>query len=303
MDPITIFLLVAGVVAAVAGGVSQYAATKSTNKVNQQNYEDWKEYNTPVNQMQRLQEAGLNPYMVNGVSNTLSEPYNVQNNTGIASLFNGLSQASMQGLSGYNKSQQVDINRKNLGLNSIMTNARYKLAMQDLKNKNYVGAILASQGSIESLNARAAQELFQDKIDNYRRQNELLMENLTYTKNVNPLKLNFYSQYYPEFINNLKARTEYTTNASKSLTYNRWFQKWALEQQIAQQIAERQQRYNIFLKQHYGGPNLGWFNAGEQSALGWASQGLRQDYYNLAVDKWLTGLGMDAITLGLNPFK
>ena len=47
--------------AAIFAGVATYSSQKKTNAFNQSQYEDWKEYNTPANQMSRFTEAGLNP--------------------------------------------------------------------------------------------------------------------------------------------------------------------------------------------------------------------------------------------------
>lgn len=85
MDPLTIGAVISAGVGLISslfntGSQSNAAsknlqATRETNALNKEIYEDNKKYNTPQAQMQRLQEAGINPnlaYTNGSVSNTAS---------------------------------------------------------------------------------------------------------------------------------------------------------------------------------------------------------------------------------------
>lgn len=282
-------LAIGSLISSMFSGIANWFATNRTNQQNQANYEDWKNYNTPVNQMSRLQEAGLNPYMVNGMSNTLSEPFNVQNNTGISQMFSNMSQAMAQGASNINTAQANRIKNDQLKLNQLNSEVRRRLTEVNIKNGNYYGALLMSQGSIAEINKAVAQELFQDTIDRYRTQNKLMREELNYAMGINPMKLEFYKGYYPAFLANLNARTKNVNAQTGNIAWSQAYQNRVLANEIAQREADRTTRYKLGLKGLYGG-DLGWYNAEQNSALGWASQRTRDNYFDLANWKFMVGL-------------
>lgn len=58
--------LTAAALGSVAGGVLSYAGQQRTNSWNYRMFQEQLEYDKPVNQVQRLKEAGLNPNLVYG---------------------------------------------------------------------------------------------------------------------------------------------------------------------------------------------------------------------------------------------
>lgn len=157
METAAIIALVLSAITAIASGVATYANVKKTNEVNQQQYEDWKEYNTPANQMQRLNDAGLNPYLVSNVGNTLSQPFQIGQNTGVAEALNGLSNSLASGAqfaqTHYENELNRDIQRRGLEvkkdqleLNRLGLNIREKLAKNAWRIGDARMALLYSQG-------------------------------------------------------------------------------------------------------------------------------------------------------------
>ena len=63
-----IALIIAGIITTVLSVVGQISA----NVQEQANYDKSIEYNKPVNQVKRLEEAGLNPNLAAGATNTIS---------------------------------------------------------------------------------------------------------------------------------------------------------------------------------------------------------------------------------------
>ena len=88
--------------AAIAGsafisGMFNHSAQKSANNANVSFWREQAEYNTPENQMKRLKDAGLNPYLyANGVSGgEMSNSPTVNANTGIGDAFNQAGQMAL----------------------------------------------------------------------------------------------------------------------------------------------------------------------------------------------------------------
>ena len=133
MGTFAIIAAVLAAVAAVGSGVVSYQAQNKANQFNQSQYEDWKAYNTPSAQMDRLGEAGLNPYMVSGVNNTLSQPFAVGQNTGLSEMLSGLSSASEK-LSGTALGvEQNTINQQNA--DTKVTESRIHNRLADLRER------------------------------------------------------------------------------------------------------------------------------------------------------------------------
>jgi len=266
-------------VAAIAGGVASYSATKKTNEANQANYEDWKSYNTPANQMQRLEDAGLNKYLVSNVTNTLSQPYQVGNNQGIAEMLGNLSNVSAQGGNAYINAQnlkaqqqlaqqRIDNQKKQLELNSIGMSIKQKLADINLKIGDYRAALLATQGKIAGVNYDYLNRTLPYRVGTsfY----DYLMKQQTYGFNelLNPLKLQFYSPMQRAQINALNARSHY-------LNFMEGFNR----QQLMKDYYFGSKNYNL--------KELMFENSVQQF---YDRLSLSNQYYDLARNKWLTDI-------------
>lgn len=130
-----IIALILSSLLAFAGGIATYSATNKTNQVNQDQYEDWKEYNTPANQMQRLDDAGLNPYLVSNVGNTLSQPFQIGVNNGIAEALNGLSNSVATGANFAQSHYENELNREIQKQNLQIKDRSNELTMLGLQIK------------------------------------------------------------------------------------------------------------------------------------------------------------------------
>lgn len=275
MSTLGIIAVILSALAAVGSGVASYVNTKKTDEANQQQYEDWKSYNSPSGQMERLREAGLNPYLVSNVNNTLSQPFQFGTNSGIAEALSGVTNVG-QGLAQYagNAYQQeqnrkvqresLQIKSKQLELNQLGLNIREKLANQSLRIGDYRGALLATQGSIAELNRRYLQSTLP-----YRTQSALydsLYKQLyyNYNKELFPMQLHFYEPMQRAMINNILARTNHLS----------WYEDFALKQLMQSDRHWRNDRSDKFF--FYGSP----------SAYENMRYGLSRDYYDLARDKF-----------------
>ena len=284
---------VLAVIGAITSGVMAHKATKETNDQNQQNYEDWKEYNTPANQMNRLQDAGLNPYMVNGVSNTLSQPFQVQNNLGLSSLFSQFSSAMAQGVSGMNKAENNAIGRERneitkdkVELERINTQTRIALAKNAIKVGDARAALLWSQGSLADLNAKFWQDMDDVRRNRYISDATIAASNADFLTEFNPLRLGYYRQFYPLAIEGQAARNAYTRKQTSHLSWSEAFLQSKLEQEMAlawakQSLATRLGYLNVFNNQD---------RTANDWALGSGRLALQGDYYSLAHKKWLSDM-------------
>lgn len=125
-----IALVVAGIIATVLSVVGSVQA----NKVEQENYEKSIEYNKPVNQVQRLQEAGLNPNLAAGATNTISStaPSVANPAESLISGIGNISQmyASAEGLG--LRREQNDFKRSQLEISQMKLDLQKRLAEQAL---------------------------------------------------------------------------------------------------------------------------------------------------------------------------
>lgn len=270
---------VLGLLTSVGTGVASYYSQDQANKVNQANYEDWKSYNSPQQQMNRLQDAGLNPYMVNGVSNTLSQPFQIGQNTGIAQLFSGLSNSAFSAAGAANSAQQTQIRQDQLELNEINLDIRKEMARIARKKGDALAALYWSQGSIADLNAKFL--------------SDTLGSRTNYLNTMNDLKLDFYREYYPSLLDSIAAKTDLLGEQKYNLSWNRSFQAYKLQKDIEQRILDRNLRDLIA----YRANNLGWFRAENDALLGGSRVNLQRDYYNLADSKYWRDLGISLLNL------
>lgn len=294
MGTFGIFAAVLSAIALLFKGVSSWQETKQANQFNQSQYEDWKEYNTPANQMQRLSEAGLNPYMVNGVSNTLSQPFQVGANHGISEMLGSMSQAAMQA------GQYVE----NLGIkkeaNAIRKdsvaiqrdNLEFQKSFGDLKKDLLRSAIKRGDAQAALFWSSVSQK---DVVTNFLKRTEpfrvgsafydYLQKQQAYSFHelLNPMVLDYYVPTQRAKINNLWANTNHLN----------WYENFAAQRFLFEQ--EMRRRDFILRK------TLGWQNAEETALDNAFRRRLSQDYYDLGVSKWITNTGLDLIGLGSRP--
>lgn len=291
MGTLGIIAVILSALAAVGSGVASYVNTKKTNEANQQQYEDWKSYNSPSGQMERLREAGLNPYLVSNVNNTLSQPFQFGTNSGIAEALSGVSNVG-QGLAQYagNSYQQeknrelqaqgLKIKEKQLELNQLGLNIRERLAKNALKIGDARAALLVTQGSIADLNKRYLQSTLP-----YRTQSALydsLYKQLfyNYNKELFPKQLQFYEPMQRAMINNIIARTNHL----------KWYEDFALQ--------DAMRNYSLGLKKL----DLGWADLGQRSSYNTERSILGRNYFDLARDKfhWNMFTDMNDMIFGKN---
>lgn len=282
--------VLAAVAAAIGGGLS-YKATKDTNAQNQQNYDDWKDYNSPANQMNRLTSAGLNPYMVNGVSNTLSAPFSVENNQGLSSLFTQLSSAMSQGVGGMNTAERNDIsrmnaqtNQKKLSLELAGLRLRERMVRINEKLGNAKAALLWSQGTIADLNAQFWRDVSDVRVNKYISDATISASNADFLSQFNPLRLGYYNEFYPLAIEGKMAQNQYTRRQISHLAWSEAFLQSKLEQEMALNWAKQS------LATKLGFQSL-WNNqdrVANEYELGSGRLDLQRQYYKLAKYKWLT---------------
>lgn len=279
--------LVSGAVA-IGSGIASHSATKNTNEINQQMYEDWKDYNNPTNQMQRFTDAGLNKYMVaGGVTNTLSSPFQVGNNQGIAQALQGLAGSVLHGGSGIVNAQiqkdaqalqeeKIANQREQLRLNSLGLQIKEKLANMNLKIGDYRSALLSTQGKIASNHLSYLTDTYWDRVDSVLLDSLLKEQEWKYGQSMNPLKLRFYTPYQMSMINNLNTRSSHLG----------WQEDFALKQWMMDNWQWNQ--------------SFGLNKAATLENLDIANRrlGLSNRYFDLAKDKFHWNMLMDGLNFG-----
>lgn len=277
-----IVALILSSVAALGSGISSYLSQDRTNKFNQQQYEDWKSYNTPANQMSRLSEAGLNPYQVSGLNNQLSQPFQIGANTGISEMLSGLSRSMFNSGS---VAENSAIKRENLGIRrDEMIIKRDKLAL----DKEFLG-LKRDMVDIARKKGDAQAALFwssvdqKDLVNNYLRDTmpfrigsaryDFLNAQQSYNFNekMNPLKLSFYAPYMRSMINRNVASAALANRQASHLDWLEPFQLDTFNRNMALNWRKYYQGVNQFDK------SLMYdYNRLKLSGM----------YYNLARRKW-----------------
>lgn len=276
------FLILFSILAAVGGGLASFFSQRNTNEQNQRNYEDWKSYNTPANQMQRLTDAGLNPYMVNGVTNTLSQPFNIQNNTGLSSLFEQLSSASSHGANTLNAMESNQIKKISTDLQREGLTIRRDMVDIARKRGDAYSALLWSQGTLADINANFWREVADSRVSRYLADTRIRNY---FANDLYPLQLSFYKDYYPELIANKQADTDLKKTTKQNILWSQWFRKYELENVLAQRVADRMLRSRALTLN----TQLGYDRLMNDAQISRGRLGLQRDYYDLANWKfWLS---------------
>lgn len=279
MGTFAIIALVLSALAAVGSGVSTYLNTKKTNESNQQQYEDWKEYNTPANQMQRLDEAGLNPYLVSNVGNTLSQPFQIGQNTGVAEALNGLSNSLASGAqfaqSHYENELNRDIQRQGLEvkkdqlkLNQLGLNIREKLARNAWRIGDARMALLYSQGRGQDILNLYNRSSLPYRLQGLYLGNELKSQLLEHNAEMFPLQEKWYEPVQRANVNKIyRLGSHY--DFMESYLADKLAQEMAFN--WSKEYANREYRWTNYLS------NMDKFNF---------RYGLSRDYYELANKKF-----------------
>lgn len=238
---VAVAILIAGILGALGAGgagLANYFNTKKTNEYNQQQYEDWKQYNTPSAQMERLQDAGLNPYMVNGVNNTVSQPFSIGSNQGIAEMLgnmgSGLSQAFNQYGSAKMQGEQIAINKTNAETKKAEAETHKTLAelrermvkIAEAKKDPEMALIwstveakdLLNQYNSRTLPYRVGSTFYDYLLDQQR---------YTFNEQMNPYLLDFYPAMQRSIINKNVSQAELNR---RQISHLDWYEPWAREQ-------------------------------------------------------------------------
>lgn len=102
-------------VGAVAGSVMNKKSVDSNNALQQKLVQDANAYNTPANQMQRFQDAGLNPYMILGQVNAGNQTSVASTNpTDYSSGIQGVGNAANTLIQAASAGSQIDVNNANV---------------------------------------------------------------------------------------------------------------------------------------------------------------------------------------------
>lgn len=296
MDPFSIVALIVSAIAAIGSGVANYVNTKKTNQTNQQQYEDWKEYNTPVNQMQRLQDAGLNPYLVSNVGNTLSEPFRIGQNTGVAESLQGLSNSFAQGANFAQNHYENELNRqiqrdtlkvkqKQLDLNQLGMNIRERLARNSLRIGDARTALLWSQGRAQDLQNVFSKSALPYRLDSLYYGNMLKNQLIEHNAVMNPLLEHYYEPMQKARISSLYRQQSH---------YD--FMESYLADKLAQDMAYKYDNM-------YGLRELAWSRYLQAQDMFNQRLGLSRDYLALAKKKFAWSNLWHGINTGVSAFN
>lgn len=294
MLTVPIAILIAGILGALGAGgagLANYFATKKQNQFNQQQYEDWKQYNTPSAQMERLQDAGLNPYMVNGVNNTLSQPFQVGQNTGIAEMLSGMSSGFSSAFQNYGsasiKSDQIEINKANAETNKA--NAETRKVVAQLKErmvkiaeakKDPEMALLWANSENKGLINQFLKRTMPYRVGSSFYDYLLKQQDYTFNEQMNPYLLDFYPQMQRSIIN--KNYSQSALNR-RQIAHLDWYEPWAREQFYT--------NYGLDLRKFMRSQ----FQFDQTMDYYRDRFGLSKDYFNLANKKYRTGILFRAI--------
>lgn len=303
MGTFGIIALILSALGMISSGVANYVNTKKTNETNQQMYDDWKEYNTPVSQMSRLTDAGLNPYMVSNVNNTLSQPFQIGQNSGISEALSGAAQSLLNGgqMSENSRIQGVNQDIKRLGLGVQRDKLELEKQFTELRKQNMQTAINKGDAQAALFWSSVDQK---DVVTNYLRQTMpfrvgsakydyfLKKQDWEFNNSMNPFKLKFYAPYMRSLINNANARTNHLS----------WQEQFAQQQFLLQQDMfnfQKESWIKNFIWRKYN------TDITNQDAREWFNRrlSLSDSYYDLAFNKWIFGLGLDVAGLGFGKGK
>ena len=278
MGTFAIIAAVLAAVAAVGSGVVSYQAQNKANQFNQSQYEDWKAYNTPSAQMDRLGEAGLNPYMVSGVNNTLSQPFAVGQNTGLSEMLSGLSSASEK-LSGTALGvEQNTINQQNADTKVTESRIHNRLAdlrermvkIAEARNDPYM-ALLWGQADAQTLANNMFRSTFDYNVELRKYQYLRAQQDYNFLDSMYPLQLSWYTPVQRARVNQMIASPGLMNRQTSHLD---WYEDFQMQNFLFNQ--EMRRRAYILDKEK--------FFAGQKNFNDRLH--LSRNYFDLAVDKY-----------------
>ena len=278
MGTFAIIAAVLAAVAAVGSGVVSYQAQNKANQFNQSQYEDWKAYNTPSAQMDRLGEAGLNPYMVSGVNNTLSQPFAVGQNTGLSEMLSGLSSASEK-LSGTALGvEQNTINQQNADTKVTESRIHNRLAdlrermvkIAEARNDPYM-ALLWGQADAQTLANNMFRSTFDYNVELRKYQYLRAQQDYNFLDSMYPLQLSWYTPVQRARVNQMIASAGLMNRQTSHLD---WYEDFQMQNFLFNQ--EMRRRAYILDKEK--------FFAGQKNFNDRLH--LSRNYFDLAVDKY-----------------
>lgn len=279
-------------IAAIAQGISSHKAQKTANEFNQQQYEDWKSYNTPVAQMERLGDAGLNPYMVNGVNNTLSQPFAIGQNTGLSEMFSNMSLNLNRAVNNMNSSERNQIGWENAATNKTNAETRKTEAkihqqlanlradMVDIakKRNDPMMALLWGQANYQdiqnSILQRSADSIVQERMYDA----ALRAQRFDFLDKYNPLALKWYEPVQRARVNQMLAAANL---AHRQASHLDWLEPFQFNQFLHN---ARMDYKNFYLGKNKFEQGLGY---------DYARLGLSRNYYDLAEAKYWKDLVYD----------
>lgn len=285
MGTLGIISLVLLALSSIGQGVSSWISQKKANKFNEQQYEDWKSYNTPAAQMERLGQAGLNPYMVNGVNNTLSQPFAIGQNTGLSEMFSNMSLNLNRAFNAGLSEERNQIGNFNAVTNRINSQTKkteaeihqqladMRKTMVDLavKRNDPMMALLWGQANYQQIQ-NGILDRSADSIVLSRQYDAALAEQkFNFLDKMYPMELNWYESFQRARVNQMLASANL---AKRQASHLDWLEPFQREMFL----------HNAYMdfKNFYQGKSQ--FN----SRLGYDYDrlGLSRNYYDLAVNKY-----------------
>lgn len=160
------------------GGVFNYMAQNSANDTNVNLWREQARYNTPKNQMKRLKEAGLNPYLyANGLSGgEMSNAPTINANTGIGDAFN---QASNMALNYASRKRELDIKQQ----------AETRMQQQTDLNEEVIRKTTLDADLLDLEKKKKQWELNQLKASYNKTNHDIMMDELAHSLNKNKYDL------------------------------------------------------------------------------------------------------------------
>lgn len=295
MEIFGILALIFSAVAAIGSGISSHLSQRSANSFNNQQYEDWKAYNTPSAQMERLGEAGLNPYMVSGVNNTLSQPFAIGQNTGISELLQGMSQAASGGANFSIQQQNATTAKTNAqtkqteaSIHQMLAELREDMVKLAKEKHDPLMALYWGQANAQQIGnqilSRSADDIVNLRHYTYLRAKQAF----DFDELMNPLQLQYYEPMQRARINDLLASASYRRKMASHLDY--------MENYMTQQFLHNQ---SMDYRNYYEGKrrfdlnyDLDYTNKNRRLELS-------RDYFNLAKWKFYKDIATDVLDYGL----
>lgn len=278
---------------AIGSGVGSFVSQKKQNDRNDQLYEDWKSYNSPVSQMERLEDAGLNKYLVSNVNNTMSQPFSVGLEDS-GSLFKGLSSAAgnianhfQTGLSREVQRESLEVKRDDLEIKKESNAIRMIIAQNAVETGDYQRALLALNADAQEL-----QNMFNSETYDTRKYALELQNSLTQSQIENLGSRKQLTDAQKEFITKQINMYDKLVQSQIANNYSNVNYREAYIDYLNSQLTFYKDK---FRKEHY---TLSEWQ--QQQIDNWlARNGISKDYYNLAETRLYWNVifgGIDAAT-------